>query len=232
MTLFLRRRSAGLSELMDDPACDPLLLQNTYAQFAIVNRLVSGWHRVFIRQLLPQMPQEPEACATLLDVGCGGGDLTSRLAGWARRAGVALKMTGIDPDPRALDFARSRPAVPGVTFRQATAGQLAARGERFDFVISNHLLHHLGEAQLLPFLTASAQLARLRVVHNDLRRHDLALAAFTLTRPFFRQSFITEDGLRSIRRSFTAAELAALVPAGWRIKQLAPFRNLLIHDAA
>jgi 2-polyprenyl-3-methyl-5-hydroxy-6-metoxy-1,4-benzoquinol methylase len=227
VTLFLRRRSTGLDERMDDPRCDPLLLHNTYAQFATVNRLVSGWQRVFTRQLLPFAGEH----ATLLDVGCGGGDLTRRLAALAREAGLTLALTAIDPDPRALAFACSRPVPPGVRFLQATAEELADSGARFDFVISNHVLHHLAEAQLAPFLDASARLARRRAVHNDIRRSDLALAVFTLTRPFFRKSFITGVGLRSIRRSFTVAELAELVPAGWQIEQLAPFRTLLIHDA-
>jgi 2-polyprenyl-3-methyl-5-hydroxy-6-metoxy-1,4-benzoquinol methylase len=227
MTLFLRRRSASLRERMDDPGCDPILLHNTYAQFGLVNRLVSGWQRVFRQQLLPLARRS----ATLLDVGCGGGDLAVRLAQWAREEGVTLRVTAIDPDPRALAFARARPAVQNVRFLQVTAAELAADGASFDVVLSHHLLHHLNEAELGPFLEDTAALALQRVVHNDIRRSDLALAAFTLTRPFFRRSFITEDGLRSIRRSFTTAELAALAPAGWHVQRLAPYRNLLVLDA-
>lgn len=227
MTLFLRHRSRRLRERMDDASCDPDLLRNTYAQFVIVNQLVSGWRRVFRHYLLPLAGRR----ATLLDIGCGGGDLVRRLALWASEAGVALELTGIDPDPRALAYARSQPNPPGVRFLGVGAEELAARGDRFDFVTSNHLLHHLDEAQLGPLLEASARLARVRVVHNDIRRSDLALLAFALTRPFFRRSFITEDGLRSIRRSFTQAELAERAPLGWRVERLVPFRNLLLLDA-
>ena len=39
----LSRRDAGLRELMDDPACDPVRLRRTLERFGTVNRLVSGW---------------------------------------------------------------------------------------------------------------------------------------------------------------------------------------------
>ena len=46
----------------------------------------------------------------------------------------------------------------------------------------------------------------------------------------FTGSYIREDGLTSIRRSYTAAELAAAAPAGWTVARHAPFRNLLLLD--
>jgi hypothetical protein len=39
------------------------------------------------------------------------------------------------------------------------------------------------------------------------------------------------DGLRSIRRSFTRDELAAVLPSGWRAAAASPHRVLAIHDA-
>jgi hypothetical protein len=40
-------------------------------------------------------------------------------------------------------------------------------------------------------------------------------------------SFIREDGLTSIRRSYTPAELTAAAPAGWRVEPGAPFHQIL-----
>ena len=37
MDLLLRRRSVGEPELMDDPACDPVALDNTYRLFGVIN---------------------------------------------------------------------------------------------------------------------------------------------------------------------------------------------------
>lgn len=223
---MLDRRESELRERMDDPHCDPERLRNTYAQFEVVNRWVTGWRRAYERLLRPRLRHG----STLLDVGCGGGYLSRSLARWSSRAGVPLKVTGIDPDPRALDFA-ARHTVPGeVEYLRTTAEELADAGRRFDFVVSNHLLHHLNEEELPAFLNSTAALAQRSVVHNDLRRHPAALLAFALTRPLFRRSYIVEDGLRSIRRSYTAVELRDRLPAGWQLEVLVPFRNLLVLE--
>ena len=219
-TLLLPKRNFGLSEHMDDPSCDARRLENTYRHFALVNRAIAGWRGVYKRLILPQRP------ARLLDIGCGGGDLARQLAIWAKRDGLELSITAIDPDPRALSFARARPAPPTIKFIEAHASDL---NETFDVVISNHVLHHLTAEEVAALCATSARLATNLAVHNDIRRSDLAYLGFSLTAPFFRNSFITYDGLRSIRRSFTRAELAALAPAGWRVERAFPYRNLLVY---
>ncbi|MEX2541163.1 MAG: methyltransferase domain-containing protein [Trueperaceae bacterium] len=222
---MLGERAGELRERMDDPDCDPVRLHNTYVQFALVNRLVSGWERVFRRYLAPRLARG----STVLDVGCGGGDLARRLARWGERRGTPLRITAVDPDPRALAFARTRP-VAGVRYLEVDAEELANDGRRFDCVISNHVLHHLPADRITGFLELSGQLSAGLALHNDLRRHAAAWLAFSLTRPFFLRSFIVEDGLRSIRRSFTPDELRDLLPSGWRVDTLAPFRNLVVRE--
>jgi 2-polyprenyl-3-methyl-5-hydroxy-6-metoxy-1,4-benzoquinol methylase len=225
----LGQRASDLRERMDEPDCDPLLLRNTYAQFALVNRVVTGWERLFRRYLAPRLVPG----SSVLDVGCGGGDLARRLAAWSERRGVPLLVTAIDPDPRALAFAREQASAgsgTAIEYLRGDAEQLAATGRRFDCVISNHLLHHLPAEELPRFLEVSGELSRSLVLHNDLRRHGAAWLAFSLTRPLFRRSYIVEDGLRSIRRAFTPAELRALVPDGWRVTSAAPFRTLAILE--
>lgn len=211
---------------MDDPDCDPHLLHNTYAQFETVNRLVSGWGRVLRGRIAPLLSPGD----TIVDVGCGGGDLVRRIAGWGRREGRRLRVVGVDPDRRAIDFANSRTDSPDVEFRLCRAEDLLERSERFDFVVSNHLLHHLTPQALPAFLETTGRLSRKLVVHNDLRRHALAYLAFSLGRPVFRDSFIVEDGLRSIRRAYSPGELRSLLPPGWKLERHAPYRNLVILE--
>ena len=212
---------------MDDLRCDAQKLHNTYAQFGRVNRAVSGWRRVYARYLKPAMAGR--AC-TLLDVGFGGGDIPARLARWAKRDGLGLKITAVDPDPRALAFVQAQPLPETITFRATTTTQLVEQEERFDIVVSNHLLHHLEPAQLQKVCEETRALSRRLVLHNDLARADLAYGAFALTKPIFQDSFIGEDGLTSIRRAYTPAELRRLAPPGWRVEGLFPYRNLLIYE--
>ncbi|MCZ2404364.1 methyltransferase domain-containing protein [Paenarthrobacter sp. Z7-10] len=226
--VFLADRAGGAVEEMDKPDCDPARLHNTYAQFPLVNTVVAGWQLTYRRQLRPQL--EADRLNTLLDVGCGGGDVARALAHWAAKDGFRLRITAIDPDARAYAYARAQPPVPGLVFRRAFSSELVDEGQRFDLVISNHVLHHLTTPELLGLLADSAQLASRAAVHSDIERHRLAYALFSAgTLPFFHRSYIRRDGLTSIRRSYTATELQAAVPAAWTVQRQPPFRNLLVY---
>lgn len=226
----LSRRDTELTELMDDPACDPEALTRTYERFALVNRVVAGWRAVYRSRIRPTL--SAERTTTLLDIGSGGGDVPLALARWARRDGLRLSITGIDPDARATAFARDLPADPDVGFVAATSADLVAEGRRFDLVTSNHVLHHLDDAAFDALLADSAALAP-RALHSDIARGRVAYAAFgPLARVVARGSFVHVDGLRSIRRSWTPVELALRVPAGWRVEGAVPFRVLLVRDPA
>lgn len=222
---MLRERDAHSVEEMDRPGCDPARLDRTYAQFSVVNRAVAGWRGIYRTHLRPLL--SADGVTTLLDIGCGGGDVAVLLAEWAARDGRRLEVTAIDPDRRALEFALRRRRVDGVTFRQASTAELATEGKRYDVVISNHVLHHLDAAELPRFLAESALLSGGSVFHNDIRRSPAAYALFYAGSWPFRGSFIRPDGLTSIRRSYTTAELRAAAPPGWAVAPRVPFRNLL-----
>ena len=222
-------REPHVREQMDDPGCDEGALRRTYAQFRVVNAVVAGWRSTYRRHVRPVL--RADRATTVLDLGCGGGDLARSLVRWAARDGLRVEVIGVDPAPRAHAWASGRPPVPGVVFRRALSSDLAQEGARFDVVVSNHVLHHHDEAQLQALLSDSQRLARRRVVHSDIVRSRLAYLLFSFaTWPFFPGSFIRADGLVSIRRSYTPGELAAVVPAGWRVERQRPWRNLVVHD--
>lgn len=231
MPLFLHSRRPDLSERMDDPHCDPGKLRRTYRQFHTLNRLISRWGHIYREEIEPRLEASPGRSFSLLDIGCGGGDIASRLAGLAAAGGHELEVTGIDSDERAIDFARSGPNPHGVRYLRASAGTLAGRGRRFDFVISNHLLHHLDGGERSRLLEAASTLCRERVLFCDIERSDAAWLLFAiLTRPIFRDSFITEDGLRSIRRSYRREELEDVLPEHWSVRRIFPFRLLATKE--
>ena len=224
-----------MREKMDDPECDPEKLRNTYAQFGAVNTLVSGWDKVYSRFIRPFAAARRHT--HLLDVGSGGGDLPRKVARWAARDSVNLTITAIDPDERATSYATSHPHPENVTFRRASTTDLLRAGETFDLVTSNHLLHHLSEEEVETICCETAQLSKGLVIHKDLERADLAYAGFAaLAVPFFHRSFIAHDGLISIRRSFTQAELREVAQnskmQGWRVERTVPFHLLLIRDSS
>lgn len=83
-----------------------------------------------------------------LDVGCGTGDL----ALWMQERG--WRMTGLEPDPAACEFARRR----GVDAREGTLSTVELEPASFDAVIFQHVFEHIAD----PIETLRQSLAMLR----------------------------------------------------------------------
>ncbi|MDB5309038.1 MAG: Methyltransferase type 11 [Gemmataceae bacterium] len=79
----------------------------------------------------------PKRGDNVLDLGCGTGHLTARIAA------AASTVLGIDSSPEMIAAART--AHPGLRFEVADARALAFTGE-FDAVFSNAVLHWIGDA--------------------------------------------------------------------------------------
>lgn len=214
---------------MDDPHCDPVRLARTYRRFGIVNRLVAGWGVVYRTRLRPHLRGLGRP-GRVLDLGCGGGDVAIHLAGLAARDRLRVEWVGVDPDPRALQAAQQR-THEHVEFRRAGSAELVAAGERFDVVLSNHVLHHLDAQALAGFTEDSRALARGLVLHGDIERGRLAYGLYAIgITPVAPGTFLRTDGMRSIRRSYRREELAATLGAGWSVESPAPFRLLAVAE--
>lgn len=229
MPWFLKKRQPHLTEYMDREDSDPALLNNTYLQFAVINLLISGWRKIYKKHLRPLMHGKQRH--TLLDIGFGGGDIAIKLAEWAKKDGFQLDVTAIDTDRRAYDFVTQIYPDELVHWEHTSSAELVAQNRTFDFVISNHLVHHLQDYQLLNLLGEAQQLARQKIIFNDIRRSSIGYLMFTtLARFLFSNSFIVQDGLMSIKRSYTKSELQSHVPKSWKVHRVFPFRLLLTHD--
>lgn len=229
----LAHRDTGLREYMDDPACDPEKLRRTFQRFRLVNRAVAHWSEVYRRYLKPMLREhaKPAAPLRMLDIGAGSGDVLRHLMRLAARDGYAIEAVGIDPDPRAISVANQLRLLARLKFRVAHASDLLDEGERFDAVISNHLVHHLSEEHFDALLSDSATLSTCLTLHSDIARSRLAYAAYGVASvPLAPGTFVRVDGLRSIRRSYTPAELTNRLPAGWSVERPGLFRLCAVHQ--
>ena len=80
----------------------------------------------------------------LLDIGCGGGILSEPLA----RLGAS--MVGADPSGTNIEAAKLHAAQSGlqIDYRQTTAEDLSAAGERFDVVLAMEVVEHVADVNL------------------------------------------------------------------------------------
>ncbi|MCW9707443.1 class I SAM-dependent methyltransferase [Fodinibius salsisoli] len=228
MPFFLSMRDTDSTEKMDRPDCDHTELWNTYRQFSTINALLSQWRKIYRSRLRPYLQSKTHS--HILDIGFGGGDIPIKLAQWANQDNLRLSVTAIDPDERAFNFAQQIASPNNVKFLHCSAAELLASNRNYDFVISNHLLHHLSPDELPKVLSEAKALSNHAIIFNDIKRSDIGYALFNvLARPTFRSSFITHDGLTSIKKSYTPAELQQTVPKGWQVQTLFPFRLLLTY---
>lgn len=232
MPLFLKERKEHLTEKMDQPDCDSDLLFNTYRQFTTINRLISGWQRIYKNHIRPVF-QDHSKTYSLLDIGCGGGDIIKLIDRLAKKDGIELQITGIEPDERAIQFLSDQTWPSNISFIKASSNDLVEEDRSFDIVISNHLVHHLKQHELKMICKHAEKLSSKKVIFNDIERSDIGYASFkAAATPLFRNSFIVEDGLTSIKRSFRKDELQQALPNGWEVQRQFPFRLLAIYDAS
>lgn len=149
-----------------------------------------------IFQALKRMHPQP---SSLLDVGCGGGSLTRKLAIRYPKA----KVVGIDLNPHAVNFAKKGEQLINLSFESRLQGKLEEPEKSYDLVFSSLVCHHLDDEALVDFIKRSCRVARRKVIISDLHRHPLAYFLFKAISPiFFRNRLIQNDGPLSIRRSF------------------------------
>lgn len=124
-------------ELMDEPA-----QAQAYAQADF-----SEPHQAFIEHFRRRFPAHAPRC--VLDLGCGAADITVRFA----RAYPQSRLTAIDGAPAMLACAERAVHTAGLAPRIALlARRLPERtglAREFDTLISNSLLHHLHDPQVL-----------------------------------------------------------------------------------
>jgi 2-polyprenyl-3-methyl-5-hydroxy-6-metoxy-1,4-benzoquinol methylase len=177
-------------------------------------------------------PTSDKQIFTLLDVGCGLMDNGLHLRRLAARYNIDLQITGIDPGHVIGDMMGARRLPEGVRFEPVYLSELVTRGEIFDFVISNHLLHHLDDDELRNLLAQVGKVTRKRAVMNDLSRSAVSWAFFgVVSWPARGFSFLAADGMRSIRRSYRPEELRPVLPQGaWKVYGVWPFRLIAVFD--
>jgi 2-polyprenyl-3-methyl-5-hydroxy-6-metoxy-1,4-benzoquinol methylase len=164
-------------------------------------------HEELVEQLLALVGPQPRAAVA--DLGCGPGDILLRL----RRRGVAWDLYGLDLSEGMLASARRAEARLGagrpIQWRQADIKDTGLPKGRFDVLISNSVLHHLGSA--VEFWREVGRLGKpgAVVLVRDLRRPDDERAALAILARHVSHlsAVVREHYLSSLHSSYTVEEV-------------------------
>ena len=86
----------------------------------------------------------PKVNSTVLDLGCGTGNLTSILA---ERVGPGGKVIGVDPDKERLHVAREKYRASNLSFLEGSSEDFPE--DKYDIVFSNYVLHWIVDKEKL-----------------------------------------------------------------------------------
>jgi len=148
----------------------------------------------------------------IVDVGSGGGDLLRRIASWARRRDIAVKLTGIDLNPHAARAAAdSTPTTLGIAW--VTGDALLYRPEKpVDIVLNSLMAHHLEDDEIVVLLRWMEATAHMGWFINDLERSERTSKMFGWMAGLMGwHRFVWHDGPVSFRRAFRKEDWVRLL---------------------
>ncbi|MDC7993518.1 methyltransferase domain-containing protein [Altibacter sp. HG106] len=197
---------------MDDFELHGAEMQQLLTDLKTVNRLLGGNEVTLsgIEQLLPKHPLTRPI--TILDVGCGDGEMLRQCARYFRSKNQEIKCLGIDANPHILEEAATRSAdFQNIRFQKHDVFSTNASLPPFDIACCTLFLHHFKNDQIRLLLQQFSEQAALGVVVNDLARNRWAFELFKLFGSLFLKSKIAKhDGLVSVARGFKKEELLEL----------------------
>ncbi|PWV97411.1 methyltransferase family protein [Paenibacillus cellulosilyticus] len=203
--LQLRKRALR-PELMDDHGTGGDALREAHRHLQRLNGIFGAAGPVLyaVKRLWHEAGRPRQL--SVLDIGCGAGDINRSLLRWAEREGIELHLTLSDLTEEACAEARALyQDKPRVTVRQLDLFDL--RPGEADIVMASQVLHHFDEKQVAEAVSAMVRGARIGCAIGDIHRHPVAwTAVWLVTRLVSRNRYIRHDGPLSVAKGFRAAD--------------------------
>lgn len=199
-------------ELMDDLSMEGDQLRRTLDQIASLNKMLGGnaITRDGVAQLIQSLPLDETV--TIVDLGCGNGDMLRMLSDFAVHEGRTFQLIGIDANVDTVRYARELSAVyPNIAYLTADIFGPELEQLHFDIALCTLTLHHFESHQIESLMRRLVANANVGIVINDLERSGVAYRLFQLMAWTLRfDDMPRNDGLVSILRGFKRHELVAL----------------------
>ena len=197
-------------EIMDDFDMEGDVLRDALDKIATINQWLGGNKITLdgIQGLIQHQPKDREI--SIIDVGCGNGDMCRAIAQFARQQSRIVRIVGIDANLYTINYAKKLSAdYHNVSYAVMNVFDEPFSELTYDVAVCTLTLHHFTETDILMLMRQFTNKARLGVVINDLQRSALAYRLFQLICFVFRLNPMTKaDGLVSILRGFKRSELA------------------------
>lgn len=197
------------SEIMDDFDMEGEILRGNLDEIAKINRFLGGNRLTIqgVRDLLINIPKSTEV--TIVDVGCGNGDMLRILADYGLKNNWNFRLIGIDANNFTISHAQHlSEKYSNISYQCENIFEKSFEELKYDIVLCTLTLHHFKDNEIIYLLGVFYNNANIGVVINDLHRNIIAYRLYQVFCFLFRlNSMTTEDGLTSILRGFKKEEL-------------------------
>jgi 2-polyprenyl-3-methyl-5-hydroxy-6-metoxy-1,4-benzoquinol methylase len=194
-----------LPEKMDDPSVPVTEVFKALKELEIINHWLGGYNVVL--SALNNLPWSEEPL-TIMDLGCGGGDMLRHVAEWGSANHRDVRLIGVDINPAMIEFAKKRSDyLPNVKYMVNSVWDDVLLEQKPDIVINSLFCHHFDDNELVNLVSRMTRIAQGHVIINDLHRHWFAYHSIkTLTQLFSRTYLVKYDGPLSVARALTRNE--------------------------
>lgn len=195
-------------EIMDDFTMEGALFRDTLDKLEIINRFLGG-NSVTINGLKNLLKnQSKNKTITIVDLGCGNGDILRDVAKFGIKNNYSFNLIGIDANLAAIEYAKElSKEYSELSFKTIDILSEDFKKQSYDVVLCTLFLHHFKNEELISFLKTTTNKATIGVVVNDLHRHKLAYYLFKLIGFFIKNKMVRQDGLTSVLRAFKREDL-------------------------
>ena len=198
-------------ELMDDFEMSGDVLEEALIKIANINQLLGGNKITIngIQKLITKTDKTQEI--TIIDVGCGNGDMLRKIADFGLANNLNFKLIGLDANQFTIQCAKKLSVLyPTIKFEVADILDSSFENYSADIFLCTLTLHHFSDREIEKLLTVMHKNSTHGIVINDLHRNAFAYRLFQILCLIFRLKTMTkQDGLTSILRGFKKEELVA-----------------------
>ena len=195
-------------EIMDDFTLEGKELQDALDKIASINKMLGG-NKLTLQGVEKLLRVKPKTIITIVDVGCGNGDMLRTLADFAIKNQLKVNLIGIDANAFTINYAQKLSKnYPMISYQNEDVFSKVFSEINYDIVLCTLTLHHFKNEQIEYLINLFSKQSRIGVVINDLHRSAIAYRLFQLICYLFGLNEMSrKDGLVSILRGFKKTEL-------------------------